>query len=179
VQNFLRPAGDEYAARERQRKGKARGVKKYAWRVGIRLRALYTAGLHRDGPDLCHGFDVHGSSSESAMPRWRRSRKSTDSTNSPLYVWLPLPSTNSSKSERKRILLPTLRVFAHWQPSCGRKKKEKGAALLGGGRGGLDFHEILDEDSEALKHKFTVVNRAPVMDGMVMRRRRAPGLFAR
>jgi len=37
----------------------------------------------------------------------------------------------------------------------------EGAALLGGGRGGPDFHEILDE--EALKHKFTVVNRAPVM----------------
>ena len=27
--------------------------------------------------------------------------------------------------------------------------------------GGFDFHEILDED--ALMHKFTVVNRAPVM----------------
>jgi len=35
--------------------------------------------------------------------------------------------------------------------------EEEGAALLES----LDFHEILDED--ALKHKFTVVNRAPVM----------------
>jgi hypothetical protein len=35
--------------------------------------------------------------------------------------------------------------------------EEEGAALLNS----LDFHEILDED--ALKHKFTVVNRAPVM----------------
>ena len=34
---------------------------------------------------------------------------------------------------------------------------EEGAAA----RGSLDFHELLDED--ALRHKFTVVNRAPVM----------------
>jgi hypothetical protein len=45
-------------------------------------------------------------------------------------------------------------------PSPAADEEEEGAALLGGG-GGLDFHEILDE--EALKHKFTVVNRAPVM----------------
>jgi hypothetical protein len=37
--------------------------------------------------------------------------------------------------------------------------EEEGTALLDGGL--LDFHEIIDE--EALKHKFTVVNRAPVM----------------
>jgi hypothetical protein len=38
--------------------------------------------------------------------------------------------------------------------------EEEGAAAVDGGDG-LDFHEILDEDG--LKHKFTVVNRAPVM----------------
>lgn len=45
-------------------------------------------------------------------------------------------------------------------PAADEEEKEEGTALLGGG-GGHDFHEILDE--EALKHKFTVVNRAPVM----------------
>jgi hypothetical protein len=44
-------------------------------------------------------------------------------------------------------------------PSPAADEDSEGAALLDGGP--LDFHEILDE--EALKHKFTVVNRAPVM----------------
>ena len=38
---------------------------------------------------------------------------------------------------------------------------EEDAGALGSGSGSLDFHELLDED--ALRHKFTVVNRAPVM----------------
>jgi hypothetical protein len=50
-------------------------------------------------------------------------------------------------------------------PAADEEEGEGAAALLGGGRGGLDFHEILDD--EALKRKFTVVNRrrASVMIG--------------
>ena len=39
--------------------------------------------------------------------------------------------------------------------------EEDAGALGSSGGGSLDFHELLDED--ALRHKFTVVNRAPVM----------------
>lgn len=41
-------------------------------------------------------------------------------------------------------------------PGDAADEVEEGAA-----RGSLNFHELLDED--ALRHKFTVVNRAPVM----------------
>ena len=43
-------------------------------------------------------------------------------------------------------------------PSLTAEEDPEGAALIDGA---LDFHEISDE--EALRHKFTVVNRAPVM----------------
>jgi hypothetical protein len=57
------------------------------------------------------------------------------------------PSSSSSRFEKNEYL-----------PSPAAEEDSEGAALLDGG---LDFHEISDE--EALRHKFTVVNRAPVM----------------
>jgi hypothetical protein len=77
----------------------------------------------------------------------------------------PLPTPSSSSSSRKK----RKRGDATTPSSSSRLRLEEneflpspatdddGSAALGS----LDFHELLDEDT--LRHKFTVVNRAPVM----------------
>src|SRR6266699_1891108 len=81
------------------------------------------------------------SSPASASPSPRKKRKYGDTT-----------TTGPSSS-------PRFEKNEYYLPSPAADEGSEGAALLDGGL--LDFHEILDE--EALKHKFTVVNRAPVM----------------